>query len=122
MKFFSIVAVILICNIAELCAAPTLKVNRTTSNTKVARPLANSNVQTPKEPCSGGEPGPGRTCHCYVSKKTGYQRCLPKPGDVDCDYDTDCGVPPPGVFVGGGAATYVPPIGAPVPNWYGFTF
>lgn len=72
---------------------------------------------SPKEPCSGGEPSPGPTCRCFVSIKTGEQRCFAKPGHISCDYDSDCGaVQPPGLF------SSVPSLGLDTPSWHTFVF
>lgn len=84
-------------------------------------PLNNADHSRVATPCLGGDPSPGPSCRCF-SNKAGYSKCLAKSGFVPCDYNTDCGIAPPGMMADGNPATTVPMIGAFCPSWLVFTF
>lgn len=84
-------------------------------------PLNNADHSKAATPCTGGEPSPGPSCRCY-SNSAGYSKCLAKSGFVPCDYDTDCGIAPPGILADGSTPSTVPSIGVTCPSWVEFSF
>ena len=97
---------------AIICCAVADPTRRETTPPPLTEPK-----KSPKAMCCCGEPSAGPSCRCFRSQLTDNLYCLPRPGHIACDFDTDCGM-----SGAGGVHTTIPATGLQVPAWVTFAF